>query len=66
MKNGAIVLFCNLRFIFYDLLPTAADLAGLDKVKWPDVDGLSAVPIFKATRTNQTTQLARAGKNTDF
>lgn len=38
-------------FIFYDLLPTAADLAGLDRSKWPEgIDGISAVPIFKAAR----------------
>jgi arylsulfatase A-like enzyme len=44
-----------------DLLPTAADLAGLDKSKWPvGIDGISAVPTFMNTRTNTTTQLSRA------
>ena len=46
-------------FIFYDLLPTAADLAGIDRSNWPETDGISAVPIFKGARcvtTNTCTQ----------
>ena len=35
-------------FIFYDLMATALDLAGVPKTKWPETDGQSAVPIFEA------------------
>ena len=45
-------------FIFYDLLPTAADLAGVDPKVYAFSDGLSAVPIFAATRENAVSQLA--------
>jgi uncharacterized sulfatase len=47
----------NDMFVFYDLLPTAAELAGVDKSSWPATDGLSAVPIFDASRANRTTKL---------
>jgi hypothetical protein len=44
-------------FIFYDLLPTAAELAGVDRASWPVTDGTSAVPIFDASRADRTTKL---------
>eukprot|EP01052_Picozoa_sp_SAG31_P013915 SAG31_NODE_849_length_11529_cov_3.342257_12_plen_149_part_00 len=50
-------------FIFYDLLPTAAELAGLDRTKWPDTDGLSAVPIFEASVADTTTNLRLSVKS---
>lgn len=34
-------------FTFWDLLPTAADIAGLPKSEWPNVDGISALPLFQ-------------------
>lgn len=37
-------------FVFYDLLPTAANLAKLDRSEWPVTDGVSAVPIFSSSR----------------
>ena len=43
-------------FIFYDLLPTAADLAGVPYKG--ETDGLSAVPIFEASRAGRATKLA--------
>ena len=45
-------------FIFYDFLPTAAELAGVARSAWPDTDGISAVPIFDATRPNTASKLA--------
>lgn len=45
-------------FIFYDLMPTAAELAGLPSAQWPYTDGLSAVPIFEAARPGRATKLA--------
>jgi hypothetical protein len=45
-------------FIFYDFLPTVAELAGVARSAWPDTDGISAVPIFEATRPNMASKLA--------
>jgi arylsulfatase A-like enzyme len=33
-------------FAFWDLLPTAADLAGLDRALWPATDGVSVAPLL--------------------
>lgn len=38
------------RFAFWDLLPTAAELAGISKAEWPAVlDGVSAVSAMLGT-----------------
>lgn len=50
----------NDMFVFYDLLPTAADLAGVAKSEWPPTDGISAVQIFEASRKDTATKLDRS------
>ena len=41
-------------FAFWDLLPTAAELAGLDKAQWPVTDGVSAAQLFLGGAAAQT------------
>lgn len=36
-------------FSFYDLLPTAAEIAGVPRSQWPVTDGISALPVFEAS-----------------
>jgi arylsulfatase A-like enzyme len=50
-------------FIFYDFLPTAAELAGVPRSAWPKSDGVSAVPIFKASVAHVVGKLAPASPN---
>jgi len=39
---------------FWDVLPTAADLAGLDRSEWPPTDGVSVGPLFVGGEAAQT------------
>lgn len=43
----------NHLFAFWDLLPTAAELAGLPRKEWPETDGVSAAPVLRGQSENQ-------------
>ena len=40
-------------FSFYDFLPTALDIAGVDPSQWPATDGISVLPLLRADGSAQ-------------